>query len=69
VLISLVAHDLWSGAFAGTLLFLGREHAQAEYWWIEVCGHGRRKEMPLWAALTCVFEIAAFSGLRSPPSR
>lgn len=31
--------------------FTGREHAQAEYKWIENFGAGKRKNMPWWATL------------------
>ncbi len=33
---------------AAPILFLGREHAQAEYRWIEHLGAGRRANMPWW---------------------
>lgn len=28
--------------------YIGREHAQAEYRWIDACGDGRRENMPWW---------------------
>lgn len=33
---------------AAPLVFLGREHAQAEYRWIETYGHGQRANLPWW---------------------
>jgi hypothetical protein len=67
VLISQVLHDLWSGAIAATLLFVGREHAQAEYRWIEVCGHGRRKEMPWWGGFDLrLWDRHAIMGVLGP---
>lgn len=37
-----------AGAAFGTALFIGREHAQAEYRWIERYGNGKRANLPLW---------------------
>lgn len=37
----------WLGA-ASALFYMGREHAQAEYRWIEHYGAGRRANMPWW---------------------
>jgi len=37
-----------AGGLAGVGVFLGREHAQAEYRWIEHRGNGRRANMPWW---------------------
>ena len=39
--------DWWVGC-AMTLFYIGREHAQAEYRWIERYGFGRRVNMPWW---------------------
>lgn len=38
----------WAGAAFGIGLFFGREHAQAEYRWIERFGSHRRAYMPWW---------------------
>lgn len=38
----------WVGAAFGAALFIGREHAQAEYRWIERFGNGKRANMPWW---------------------
>jgi hypothetical protein len=35
-----------AGAAFGTALFIGREHAQSEYRWIEKYGNGKRANMP-----------------------
>ena len=39
------------GSIIGMAFFFGREHAQAEYRWIEHYGHGLRANMPWWATL------------------
>jgi len=36
------------GGAAGAALYMGREHAQAEYRWIEAYGLHRRANMPWW---------------------
>lgn len=36
------------GAMVATALFLGREHAQAEYRWIEKYGAGKRENLSFW---------------------
>lgn len=38
--------NYWIGAALAIGLFAGREHAQAEYRWIETYGLGRRANMP-----------------------
>ena len=38
----------WAGAAAASALFIGREHAQAEYRWIQQYGGGLRRNMPWW---------------------
>lgn len=39
----------WAGAALGAAIFLGREHAQAEYRWIETyTPDHRRASMPWW---------------------
>ena len=38
--------DLWLGAAIASGFFCGREHAQAEYRWIERYGFGLRANMP-----------------------
>ena len=37
-----------AGAAFGVALFIGREHAQNEYSWIERWGAGKRGNMPWW---------------------
>lgn len=39
------------GGLAAAAFFLGREHAQAEYRWIEIFGAGRRANLPVWGGL------------------
>lgn len=43
----LLTGNWWIGA-AMALFYVGREHAQAEYRWIEAYGNGRRANMPWW---------------------
>ena len=50
-IIGLVTGDWWMGAAAGSLLFVGREHAQAEYRNIEHNYGGRRENMPWWGGM------------------
>jgi hypothetical protein len=40
--------DWVSGGVAGAAIFIGREHAQAEYRWIERYGLRHRANMPFW---------------------
>jgi len=40
----------WVSGFAAIWFFIGREHAQAEYRWIERFGSGMRKNMPWYAS-------------------
>lgn len=40
-----------AGGLVGTAIFLGREHAQAEYRWIETYGARKRANMPWWGGL------------------
>lgn len=42
----LLCGDFWIGAALAIGLFAGREHAQAEYRWIERYGLGLRANMP-----------------------
>ncbi len=37
-----------AGALAGAFFFIGREHTQAEYRWIDLFGHGKRINLPWW---------------------
>lgn len=37
-----------AGACFGVALLIGREHAQAEYRWIERYGNGKRANLPFW---------------------
>lgn len=45
--IGIATGNWWIGA-AFALFYMGREHAQAEYRWIERFGSGRRANMPWW---------------------
>ena len=38
----------WAGAALGAGVFIGREHAQAEYRWIERYGKHLRANLPWW---------------------
>lgn len=38
-------------AWLSVMFFIGREHAQAEYRWIETFGLGKRANIPWWATL------------------
>jgi len=38
----------WQGAAIASTFYIAREHAQAEYRWIERYGLGRRANMPWW---------------------
>lgn len=40
-----------AGAAFGAALFIGREHTQAEYRWIERYGNGKRDNMPIWGGV------------------
>jgi len=40
--------DWLLGGLVGAAFYVGREHAQAEYRWIERFGVGRRVNMPWW---------------------
>jgi hypothetical protein len=46
--IGLVTGNWWAGAALSAGIFIGREHAQAEYKWIEHYGKGRRANLPWW---------------------
>lgn len=47
--IGLATGNWWIGAAFGAALFIGREHAQAEYRWIAAyTPDGRRASMPWW---------------------
>ena len=41
----------WAGAALMSGVLMGREHAQAEYKWIEHYGQGRRANLPRWGWL------------------
>ena len=45
--VGIITSNWWIGA-AFALVYLGREHAQAEYRWIEHHGSGKRANMPWW---------------------
>ncbi len=46
--------DVLAGCAFGTALFMGREHAQAEYRWIERFAGGLRANMPWWGGFDYV---------------
>lgn len=46
--IGFATNNWWAGAALGAGVFIGREHAQAEYKWIERYGQGRRANLPWW---------------------
>lgn len=48
VIVGLTTGQWWAGAALGAGIFLGREHAQAEYRWIETYGWHLRANMPWW---------------------
>lgn len=47
-LVGISTGDWWVGAALAIGIFVGREHAQAEYRWIEAFGQQRRAQMPWW---------------------
>ena len=49
--IGLVTGNWWIGAALMSGVMMGREHAQAEYKWIEHYGQGRRANLPWWGWL------------------
>jgi hypothetical protein len=48
IVLGLITGNFWLGALGGSAMFIGREHAQAEYRWIEHHGGGLRANMPWW---------------------
>lgn len=46
IVLGLITGNWWGGAAAGAFLFIGREHAQAEYRWIETYGNHHRANLP-----------------------
>tara|TARA_R110000868_G_scaffold315944_1_gene576791 strand:- start:2906 stop:3178 length:273 start_codon:yes stop_codon:yes gene_type:complete len=46
LLVGKLTGNWWLPAAAMSALYIGREHAQAEYRWIEHFGYGRRANMP-----------------------
>lgn len=60
-LIGLLTGNWWIGAAAGSLFFIGREHAQAEYRWIALFGSGSRHNLPWWGG----FDIKVWNHLDS----
>jgi len=49
--IGLTTGNWWAGAALAAGIFVGREHAQAEYRWIEQVGEHRRANLHPWDAL------------------
>ena len=49
VVLWIVTGDWWIGAAFGSAFFLGREHAQAEYRWIEKFGNHRRENLEIFS--------------------
>lgn len=56
-LIGFLLGNIIAGAAFGAALMIGREHAQAEYRWIDTLGHGRRDLLPWYGG----FYIAAWN--------
>lgn len=50
LLVGLLTGAWFAGALLGVGVFLGREHAQAEYRWIANYGNGTRDNLPWWGA-------------------
>ncbi len=48
VAVGLLTGNWWAGSTLAIGIFVGREHAQAEYRWIETFGSHRRAYMPWW---------------------
>lgn len=46
--IALLTDNWLAGGCAAAFVFIGREHAQAEYRWIAAFGSGYRANMPAW---------------------
>ena len=51
VLIGKLTGNWWIGAALSSGIFMGREHAQAEYRWIETVGGHRRSNLLPWSVL------------------
>lgn len=51
LVIGILTGNWWAGAAAGAFFFIGREHDQAEYRWIEMFGAGKRSNLPLFGGL------------------
>ena len=49
--VGLVTGNWWAGAALSAGIFAGREHAQAEYRWIEQVGEHKRVNLHPWDAL------------------
>lgn len=49
--IGLTTGNWWAGAALAAGIFIGREHAQAEYRWIEQVGEHKRANLHPWDAL------------------
>lgn len=67
VFTGVVLNDWLLGAAFGIALFLGREHAQAEYRWIEKYGQGKRANMPQWGGFDYrVWNVSSLLDFVSP---
>jgi hypothetical protein len=56
-----------AGAAFGTALFIGREHAQSEYRWIEKYGNSKRSNMPWYGGFDyVVWDIYSLLDLLAP---
>lgn len=56
-----------AGAALGAGIFIGREHAQAEYRWISRCGRGFRRLMPWWGGFDYrVWKVADLLDILTP---
>jgi hypothetical protein len=61
IVAAFVTGDWWTGAFSAIMFFSGREHAQAEYRWIEKYGSHHRANMPWWGGFDLrVWDVHSF---------
>lgn len=66
-LAGLTTGDWPAGAAMGAALFVGREHAQAEYRWIERFGQHLRANMPWWGGFDLrVWNVKSFTDWLGP---
>lgn len=64
--LGLATGNFWYGV-AASMLYIGRENAQAEYRWIERYGNGRRANLPWWGAFDPkVWDLHSFTDVLLP---